>query len=179
MHGAESSGQATIVSLLQAEWQSFWTSGGRWTRFPSSPRHCYVAPSLIQTSDGLFEVGARTLESKGVEHFALWFRAALAAGKHNSKAMFVPERLAVTTSPEDLGIENFKSAHGRCCLLVVDRTAETTNARLHGLIVSTESGDLMFFVDEDVPESALVTTDAAVVEHVCVGRELVKLPLSH
>jgi hypothetical protein len=50
-------------------------------------------------------------------------------------------------------------------------------ARIYGLILKAERGSLMFFVDEDVPESSLVTSDSAVVERICVGRELVELPL--
>jgi hypothetical protein len=98
-----------------------------------------------------------------------------AVDSRDPKRAFVPRRVSAKESPKDLGIENFKYAHGRQGLFVVDHAPEVAGARLYGLIVNADHGSLVFFIDENVPESLLVSSDASVLQRACAGREVIRV----
>lgn len=170
MDSSPLSDRATIMRFIEADWQSFWTQGGAWKQYPFTPAHCYVAPSAIQTSDGAFRVGARATEVARVEYYALRIEGDIDLSDAGPIPKFVPKRSLAKTPPADLDIENFKSSKGRRCVLLIEPREDVVGARLYGLIFVVEQRSLMFYVDEDLPESALVTSDPDVVRRIGSGR---------
>jgi len=146
-----------IDHLTQAQWQGIWSQGGTFRSFNHSPDHAYIGCTVIQTSSGLFRLGARTIETQGKEYFEMDIYPIASIGTNESEKMFIPPRRLVMTFPEDLAIEQFFGQVEKRYRLLTEKVGDVGEI-LDGVLFESGDTKLLFFVDPDIPESVLVTT---------------------
>lgn len=149
--------RGSIDHLARVEWRGIWSQGGTLRRFTWSPEHVYIGCVVIQTSSGLFRIGARTIETKGTEFFEMDIYPIASIGTKESEKMFIPPRRLVRTFPEDLAIEHFFGPVEKRYRLLTEKVKDVGEV-LYGVAFESGETQLLFFVDTDVPESVSVTT---------------------
>ena len=159
----------TIARLSKSTWSAVWCPGGKFEHQSMNPPGAYMGCMVLETDTGFYELSGNSLEAAGVETFQLVVRKTADIGTRESERLFVPPRRRVMMFPGDIRVQRFLGSSEKNVFLVLGRLHFGVGRVIQGLLFKHKSSQLLYIVNNDLPESLLVTTTDALVSTLCSG----------
>lgn len=160
--------------LRQKWWQGYWVQGGVFDFITPKVPGVYTVPSISVITSDIIQIGACAAEdNEGSELLQLSLTIEVEVGTTSSERLWRPPRQRVTEYPPDLNLGSFLNKNIAIDLLRDDAGSKSV---IDSLIVREESNQLLIGVDQQVPESILLTQSQQFIKDFVRMRTRVSMP---